>query len=116
MPTERFACLAAGVGLALAVLSLGAHAPIVAPWDKGVHFAAYAAITALLWLGTEGRAPLAVPLAVALLGGVDELRQMFVPGRSAELADFIADALAAASVAAAFLAWGKRACVESSQR
>jgi VanZ family protein len=39
-----------------------------------------------------------------------------VPGRSAELADFIADALAAASVAAAFLAWGKRACVESSQR
>jgi VanZ family protein len=105
MPIERFACLAAGVALALAVLTAGPH-HIPAPWDKAVHFAAYGTITALLWLGTEGLAPLAVPAAVMALGAADELHQMFMPGRTADVADFITDALAAAAIAAALFAWG----------
>lgn len=103
MPTDRFACLAAAVALALAVLGAGPH-HVPSPWDSGLHFVAYAAIAALLWLGTEGRAPLAVTGAVIALGGLDELRQLFVPGRSAELADFFADTAAAVSVAVLFLA------------
>jgi VanZ family protein len=114
MPIERFVCLVSGVALALAVLAAGPH-HIPAPWDKAAHFAAYGLITALLWLGTEGRAPLAVPAAVIVLGGVDEVRQLFIPGRTGDVADFLTDVLAAASFAALLFFRGKRTCVESSQ-
>src|SRR2546421_248351 len=113
MPIERFVCLAGGVGLMLAVLAAGAH-HIPAPWDKAAHFAVFALITALLWVGTEGEAPVVVAAAVMAFGAIDEIRQLYVPGRSAELADFFADA-AAVLAATALLAKRKRACVESSQ-
>jgi VanZ family protein len=113
MPTDRFACLVAAVALALAVLTAGPH-HIAAPWDKVLHFLVYGAIAALLGLGTEARAPLAVTLAVIGFGAVDELRQLFAPGRSAELADFLADAAAAVLVGAFFLRWGRRICGQSS--
>jgi VanZ family protein len=107
MPTDRFACLVAAAALALAVLTAGPH-HIDAPWDKVLHFVVYAAIAALLWLGTEARAPLAVTAVVIAFGAMDEIRQLFVAGRSADLADFFADAAAAASVAVFFLGLGKR--------
>ncbi|HEY5897285.1 MAG TPA: VanZ family protein [Burkholderiales bacterium] len=114
MPTDRFVCLAAGVGLMLALLFVGSHR-IPPGWDKVAHVLSFGLITALLWRGTAGRAPLALLLCVIAFGALDELHQRFMPGRSAELADFIADAAAAVGVAAALFIRGKTLCAESSQ-
>jgi VanZ family protein len=114
MPTERFACLATGVGIMLALLIVGAHR-VPHGWDTLAHVLCFALITALLWRGTAGRAPLAVLACVLAFGALDELHQTFLPGRSAEPADFFADALAAACVAGALFIRGKYLCAESSE-
>jgi VanZ family protein len=87
------------------------------PWDLLWHFLAYAALTLLLWIATDGRRPVVVVAAVMLLGACDELRQALLPARSADALDFAADALAAALTGGALLFMqGKRTCVESSPR
>ena len=90
---------------------------LVEPWDKMWHFLAYAALTLLLWIATEGSRPVLVVTAVMLLGAGDELRQALLPARSADAFDFAADVLAAAVTGATLLfLQGKRAGVESSPR
>ncbi len=73
--------------------------------DKVVHFFAYLILSALLYLtfifqeklSFAQRNAILLTLAIAICYGVlDELHQMLVPGRSAELLDWIADALGAA--------------------
>ncbi|MEM8608918.1 MAG: VanZ family protein [Myxococcota bacterium] len=72
--------------------------------DKGVHFVEYAvlgwlcAMAAARTWPTRARWRTAVfGLFVAVLWGLsDEIHQAFVPGRSAEPADLVADALGAA--------------------
>jgi VanZ family protein len=115
MPTERFVCLASGVGIMMALLFVGAHR--VAPgWDKVAHFVCFALITALLWRGTAGKAPLIVPVAVIAFGALDELHEMFMPLPAAELLDFVTDAAAALAVAVALFTRRKLLCAESSER
>ena len=114
MPTDRFLCLAAGGGIMLALLFLRGH-PVPPGWDKAAHFATFALITALLWRGTAGRAPLAVLAAVLGFAALDEVHQMFKPGRSAELTDFLADAVAAATVCGLLFLRKKTPCVELSR-
>jgi VanZ family protein len=72
--------------------------------DKAVHFFAYLILSVLLYLSFIfqekssfiQRNAILLTLAVATCYGVlDELHQMLVPGRSAELLDWIADALGA---------------------
>ena len=76
---------------------------LVEPWDKLWHFLAYAALTLLLWIATDGRRPLLLVGAVMLLGAVDEARQALLPARHADAFDFAADALAAAVTGATLL-------------
>ena len=73
--------------------------------DKVVHFFAYFILSVLLYLtfifqeklSFAQRNAILLTLAVAICYGVlDELHQMLVPGRSAELLDWIADATGAA--------------------
>lgn len=68
--------------------------PDVSHADKIAHFAAYCVFGLLLALGQRGSRRLSLP-AVALIGVLygasDEFHQMFVPGRSTELLDWIAD-------------------------
>jgi VanZ family protein len=86
-------------------------------WDKLWHFLAYAALTLLLWIATDGKRPALVVGAVMVLGCGDELRQALVPTRSADLFDFAADAAAAVITGATLLfLQGKRPCAESSPR
>lgn len=63
--------------------------------DKLAHFAAYTVLG--LFLGRARRASGLSALAAALLGlayaASDEWHQSFVPGRSADVADWLADAL-----------------------
>jgi len=112
MPTERFVCLASGVGLLLALLFIGADR-LPGPWHKVAHVACFALITALLWRGTAGRAPLLVLAAVLAFAGLDEARHLVGAERSP--ADFFADAAAAATVAGLLFIRGKTICAESSE-
>jgi VanZ family protein len=114
MPIDRFICLATGGGIMLALLFVGSH-PVPQGWDKLAHFACFSVITALLWRGTCGRAPLAVLASVVTFAALDELHQMFVPTRSAEVLDFVADATAALAVCGVLFIRRKTLCVESSQ-
>ena len=115
MRTDRFAALAIASAIMLGLLFLRSHAVPVG-WDKVAHFSTFALITLLLWHGTSGRAPLAVLGAVVAFGALDEVHQMFMPGRAAELADFIADAAAAATVCGLLsLRKEKTPCVELSR-
>ena len=89
------------------------------PWDKLWHFLAYSALTLLLWIGTDGRRPVLVVAVVMGLGAMDELRQAFLPLRSADSMDFFADLCAAVVTASAlaFFTRGKtKPCAESSPR
>ncbi|MDP3842575.1 MAG: VanZ family protein [Oxalobacteraceae bacterium] len=66
--------------------------------DKLLHFTAYASLSGLIYSGLTGR-PLSravrTLLAIALLGGLDETIQSFMPYRSADWADWEFDMLAA---------------------
>jgi VanZ family protein len=112
MPIDRFICLAAGGGLMAVLLFVTSH-PLPTGWDKVAHFTVFATITALLWRGTCGRAPIAVLLAVIVFGAFDELHQTFLPMRSAELADFLTDAAAAIAVCGILFMRKKTVCAES---
>ncbi|HTM61994.1 MAG TPA: VanZ family protein [Burkholderiales bacterium] len=114
MPIDRFICLAAGGGIMAVLLFLTSH-PIPNGWDKVAHFTVFATITALLWRGTNGRAPIAVLLAVVFFGAFDEVHQIFLPLRSAEFLDFVTDAAAATAVCAVLFMRKKTLCVESSE-
>ncbi|HET7366699.1 MAG TPA: VanZ family protein [Burkholderiales bacterium] len=115
MPTERFVCLATGVGIMLALVFIGADR-LPPHWDKVAHFVCFALITALVWRGTAGRAPLAVLAAVLAFSLLDELHHLVTPGHRAELADLLADASAAFAVAGVLLIRRKVLCAESSEQ
>ena len=87
--------------------------------DKSDHGAAYAGLALLIvralagaeWTGVTAAACLAAIALASLYGASDELHQLFVPGRTADLHDLLADAMGATlAVAAAWLvaALGRR--------
>lgn len=63
------------------------------PWDKLYHAGNFGVLAALLYPAT-GRAWLAVLIA-SLYGVSDEVHQAFVPGRSADALDWLADTVGA---------------------
>ena len=90
--------------IALLIVLLGSTAYTLAqPWDTLWNFLAYAALTLVLWIATDGKRPWLVPGAVMFLG--------------AWMVD-LAAAVPAAVVTAGALSFlqGKPACVESSPR
>ena len=93
--------LGAAAAIVVQILILAASPYALAqPWDTLWHFLAYAGLTLVLWMATDGRRPLLVSGAVMLLGAV--------------LADFAAAAPAAALTAGAlFLLQGNPQCAES---
>ena len=84
--------------------------PDVPGFDKVVHLAVYAVLGVLLARG--GRLwPVATAWLVALgvaYGASDEIHQMFVPGRSPEVADWVADALGVALGVYLYTLWQAR--------
>lgn len=82
--------------------------PHVTHSDKVVHFAVYGLIGTLVCRAARpgwGGACVAVAV-VSAYGATDEWHQSFVPGRSSELADWVADTLGAATAAALYTGWG----------
>jgi VanZ family protein len=96
----RSLCLALAAVLIFQLFYVGAKPEaaglIPPPWDKLAHLGVYSTITALLWIGTAGRMPLAVLMAVVAIGALDELHQAVLPGRSADAWDFFMDFVAGA--------------------
>ncbi len=76
-------------------------------WDKALHLTEYGGLGALFALalrasGARGwRAILLAAVATSLYGATDELHQAFVPNRSCDIHDWLADPLGAALGASA---------------
>jgi VanZ family protein len=64
-------------------------------WDKVNHAAAFTALTVagVFAAGSSRRTLLWMLLGIFALGGAIEILQLFVPGRSSEWADLLADAV-----------------------
>jgi VanZ family protein len=113
-------CWLCAAALAIQILSLGSLPfELREPFDKVFHALAFGSLTMMLWIATGGRRPLWVVAGVMALGLIDEVRQAFIPARTADIADFLADALAACAVGA-LLYWKQQGlqkpCAESSAR
>ena len=85
------------------------EAPSVGVSDKLLHVVAYGVLTVLLIFGLAGSMPAAwvalIGATVSFLYGCsDEFHQSFVPNRSAELLDALADAVGSALAALVYLA------------
>ncbi len=98
-PLLRRLCLVCAAAMVFLLFYLGAK-PIAVnlfpePWDKLAHFIAYGSIAALLALGVAERRPMSLILLVSLVGALDEWHQVYLPGRSADVADFLTDVIAA---------------------
>jgi hypothetical protein len=83
--------------------------------DKLKHLLLYSAFSVLVWWALEprlGRRPLAHALwtvaFVSFYGATDEFHQLFTPGRSADVADWVADTAAGVVVATGLTLWVRR--------
>ena len=84
--------------------------PDFIPPDKLVHFGLFAVMCLLIVraLAVDARPKLVAFIATAAFGGCTEIQQHFVPTRSMEFGDFLADAAGAAIGLAIFAAWALR--------
>ena len=77
------------------------------PLDKLVHFSLFFVLTSLFWLALAGRWALPLIGFVTLVGALDEWRQAYLPGRTMDGADLLADFLGACC-AVLLLEWIRR--------
>jgi VanZ family protein len=89
------------VVIAVLIFSASSRSSVAGPriphFDKVVHFSVYGLLATLVCRAMPGRAGAWWALvAVSAYGATDEWHQYFVPGRSTELADWIADTAGAA--------------------
>jgi VanZ family protein len=97
----------AWIGLVVGYLALTPTPPqdFTTGWDKLNHFAAFSALSMSGSLGfRRTRVLVFVLLALIAYGGLIEVAQYFVPGRSSEWADLAADAVGIACGAVLVLA------------
>jgi VanZ family protein len=81
--------------------------------DKVVHFSMYGVLAALLARyvlsgAVAVRAAIVTVACVTAFGAADEWHQRFIPGRSTEFADWVADSAGALVGAAAMIAYAVR--------
>lgn len=81
--------------------------PGISNFDKIAHFSVYGLLATLVCRSGRGwRGAAAALVAVSLFGATDEWHQSFVPGRSTELADWMADTLGALTAISLYAGWG----------
>lgn len=99
-------CAAAGMlgGLFIAGAQPVAVGLFQPPIDKVAHAGIFALFAILLWYGSNRQSVLGVFVVVVLIGALDEWHQRYLPGRSADLLDLAADAMAAGVVLMVFRA------------
>jgi VanZ family protein len=111
MPIERLAAAIFAAAIICGVVTVGGIA-FNDPWDKLAHFIVFSSLTVCLWRATE--MPMLAIAAALLLGGMDEWRQAYIPGRFSDAKDFVADACAVLSTATLLFMQRKTVCAESS--
>jgi VanZ family protein len=106
MPTKphqykhRWVQVLAIIGLILMLIGIfiggrqpGAGSIFNAPWDKVMHLGTYCIMAMLIGLAFR-KMPLPIVLLLTVsVGAGDEVAQMYIPGRSADIGDYAADAL-----------------------
>jgi hypothetical protein len=102
------------------VLFWGGSQPFAAglfpvPYDKMAHSLYFGTLGLLFWLGTGGRWPVLLLVVASAIGGLDELHQATLPGRVADIYDFMFDTAAAGLIIVA-LEWNKFALNEIQRR
>ena len=103
-PAFRLAFIAAVVAVVVLSLLPGRDLPQIGLSDKLEHVIAYAGLALAGGLAFPGRrAALLLAILLPGLGIVLEFCQLLVPGRSAEVADAVADTIGVAVAIAAFL-------------
>jgi VanZ family protein len=96
---------------ALSSISIQLRFELVPFQDKGVHFLEYGTLAALLahamrnsWEHWRTFSVFALALSCTILWGlIDEIHQAYVPGRSSDVRDVIADALGGMAGACAYV-------------
>ncbi|HYG55455.1 MAG TPA: VanZ family protein [Burkholderiales bacterium] len=112
MPIERLAAAVFAAAIVCGVVMIGGIA-FPDPLDKAAHFVVFSLLTLCLWRATE--LPMLAIGAALLLGGLDEWRQTFIPGRFSDAKDFLADACAVLATATLlFMQRKTTVCAESS--
>lgn len=91
----RFACLLSGALLVYGLFHYGAQPIAVGlfapPTDKIAHAGVFGLIAMMLWFVFDRRYPLLVIGLVAIVGAADEVHQLLLPGRFAEVGDWLVD-------------------------
>jgi VanZ family protein len=88
--------------------------PVPANTDKSLHWLAYLGLAVLVVRALARGLPRPISLGVAAAaiaitvgyGATDEVHQMFVPGRTGDIYDLVADAAGAVAGTLACLLWG----------
>ncbi len=71
----------------------GAGSLFLDPWDKLVHLACYATLTVMTAIAFP-KLPLPILVVIIVsIGASDEIAQIYIPGRSADIKDYAADVL-----------------------
>ncbi len=103
-PHSSAVALLVALGIVAALFIGGRQAGAVGliphPWDKLAHAGIFALLACAIGLSSNRRGwgRLAVAFSGALLvGALDEWHQVFLPGREADLSDFIADLIGSIS-------------------
>ena len=109
----RFASLVFAVAILVALL-LGSPVPLPVGWDKAAHFAAFSLLTLFLWRATAGQMAPALLVGLVVFALFDEWRQAYVPGRSSDATDFLADFCAVLATGTLLFMQRKSVCAESS--
>ena len=91
----RYFALAALIAIILAIFiggtQPGAGSLFPPPWDKLVHLITYGFMLLLALLAFPKGKPMLLACAIILLGALDEIHQIYIPGRSAGFDDLAAD-------------------------
>jgi VanZ family protein len=99
---------ALAVALTIFIASSRSHvaSPDLPDSDKVAHFAVYGLLATLICrLGRGWRMAVFALIAASLFGASDEWHQSFVPGRSCDFYDWLADTLGAALAATCYTLW-----------
>ena len=108
----RFACAAVAMLVVINLFYLGtkpfAVGLFVSPWDKLAHAVTFSILTMLLWFSTAGRMTIGIVVIVSICGALDEWHQAFLPGRSADIEDWLMDFGSAAITAAILSLYAKQ--------
>ena len=114
----RALCFVAFLATLVQIFFLPRPAPAITDliWDKFLHASGFGALAFCLWMTVGFHAPWLNWIAITVIGSLDEFHQIFVPTRTADVLDVVADAIGAGLVTLALQLVKKNEPTEGSRR